>query len=815
MINLKSIKLRPRLVAVLLIAGLVPLGVAGLLAVNSSEKALLAADFQQLESIRQVKTTQVVNFFEERLEDVLLLARQRSTGRACTAFEEAVDEAGSVGSPRWHAAHREFGSDFELFAETKGYYDVFCIARDGQVVWTAAEEGDLGLNVTSDLAGTPLAAAFERGLREPVFVDFDWYEVSNEPASFVAAPIIEEGETLGVLAAQISLQRLNKVMQERAGMGESGETYVVGPNLRMRSDSYLDPQNRSVTASFKGTVEANGVDTVAAREALAGREDVQIITDYNGNPVLSAYAPLDLPGVRWAIIAEKDLAEVQAPARAVAWKIGLTALIAAAVVAVFAFWIAGSIASPVVRVTEIAKAIARGDLSRRVDIDRGDEIGDLADAFSHMTRSLQQKAEAAEAISRGDFSTELTPDSDADVLGQSMQRMARELGRVNREINQLIKAAVAGDLSQRGDTSKFTGDYSEMVSDINSLLEAVIEPIQEAADVLDRVAARELSARVTGEFRGDHARIKDAINKAVENLDDSLGLVAAGAEQVASAATQVATSSQSVAHGSSEMASSLEETAASLQEMSNTIRQSSQHAERARDLGEAAQASTEQGAEHMRRLSEAIAAIKADSDETAKIVKTIDEIAFQTNLLALNAAVEAARAGDAGKGFAVVADEVRQLAMRSAEAARSTADLITRSSRNAEMGVSLNEDVVTSFSDIAQQAREVGSAIAEIAAAASEQSHGIEQINTAAEQMNQVTQQNAASAEESASAAEELTSQSGEMRALVATFQLSGGTKQVAAPRPSLSPPPKPQDAKPAPDVHAQAKNTDEVLARF
>ena len=185
----------------------------------------------------------------------------------------------------------------------------------------------------------------------------------------------------------------------------------------------------------------------------------------------------------------------------------------------------------------------------------------------------------------------------------------------------------------------------------------------------------------------------------------------------------------------------------------------------------------------MRRLSLAMDRIKVSSDQTAKIVKTIEEIAFQTNLLALNAAVEAARPGDAGKGFAVVAEEVRNLAMRSADAAQSTTELIQESVANADEGVTLNNEVMENLREISEQVGRVSEVMDEVAAAADQQNEGIEQVTRAVEQMNEVTQQTAASAEESSSASEELTSQAEEMRSLVAGYTLSHGTMGAASRR--------------------------------
>jgi len=200
--------------------------------------------------------------------------------------------------------------------------------------------------------------------------------------------------------------------------------------------------------------------------------------------------------------------------------------------------------------------------------------------------------------------------------------------------------------------------------------------------------------------------------------------------------------------------------------------------------GQAAQAreAVGQGRSAMQRMSEAMGLIKNSADETAKIIKTIDEIAFQTNLLALNAAVEAARAGDAGKGFAVVAEEVRALAQRSAEAAKNTANLIAGAQSNADSGVAVGSEVAEQLTRIVESVDQVGTLIEEVASASQEQSQGIEQVNQAIAQMDQVTQSNAANAEESASASEELAAQARELNGLIGQLvMLTDGSNQAMA----------------------------------
>jgi methyl-accepting chemotaxis protein len=247
---------------------------------------------------------------------------------------------------------------------------------------------------------------------------------------------------------------------------------------------------------------------------------------------------------------------------------------------------------------------------------------------------------------------------------------------------------------------------------------------------------------------------------------------ATSAHQTTEASSQVANASQSLAAGASQQAASIEETSASLEEMRSMTRNSSEHAASAKTTAAAAREAAELGTAQMSRMAVAMGEIKESSSEIAKIIKTIDEIAFQTNLLALNAAVEAARAGESGAGFAVVADEVRSLAQRSASASHETAAKIAKAMERSQLGVELSRSVGDSLSTILQRSREVDSLVGEIATAAVEQNQGIQQIATAVSQMDAVVQKNAAGAEETAGAAEELSAQSIELQDVVHQLDL-------------------------------------------
>ncbi len=264
--------------------------------------------------------------------------------------------------------------------------------------------------------------------------------------------------------------------------------------------------------------------------------------------------------------------------------------------------------------------------------------------------------------------------------------------------------------------------------------------------------------------------------------------LAMGASQTSSSASQVSNASQSLAQGASEQAEAVGQSSSSLQEMGSMISQMSKAASEANDLAGKARNDAITGSEAMERMSGAIVKIKTSADETAKIIKTIDEIAFQTNLLALNAAVEAARAGEAGKGFAVVAEEVRNLAQRSAEAAKSTADMIEESVQNSETGVTISTEVAESLAKIAEGSTQVNDLISQIALASQEQTQGISSITSGVSQMDQVIQSNAASSEESAAASEELSAQAEQLQSIVGNLStLVGGSAGHAQRRSSTN----------------------------
>jgi methyl-accepting chemotaxis protein len=254
--------------------------------------------------------------------------------------------------------------------------------------------------------------------------------------------------------------------------------------------------------------------------------------------------------------------------------------------------------------------------------------------------------------------------------------------------------------------------------------------------------------------------ITKSINRVVDSLTE-------GSNQVAAASNQLSASSQQLAEGSAEQSTSLEETSSTLEESTSMIQQITENTKQAALLSDQAKEAVDKGNLEMQEMTESMNEIKKSSDQISKVIKVIDDIAFQTNILALNAAVEAARAGEAGMGFAVVAEEVRNLAQRSAQAAKDTAEMIENNIELSEKGVNVTKRVQEALVEVTAQAKKINDIMEEIAASSQEQSQGISQINSAIAQMETVVQQNAANAEESASASEELSAQANNLKDIV------------------------------------------------
>ena len=444
---------------------------------------------------------------------------------------------------------------------------------------------------------------------------------------------------------------------------------------------------------------------------------------------------------------------------------------------------AGAVDALVADAEKLSVAAMEGKLSTRADAAK--HQGNYRKVIDGVNRTLDSvvgplsaAARCVDALSKGAIPPKITErwTGDFAVLEENLNRCIEAVNALVADVKRLAAAAVQGNLSTRAEPGRHLGDFRRIVEGVNETLDAIAAPVNEAAGVLEMLSQRDLRARMSGDYQGDHARIKESLNATAKALHEALVQVADSAEQVSNAAGQIASSSQTVAAGASQQASSLEETSASLEAITSMTRQATGDAQQANALAKSARGAATAGTAAMEQMQNAMAKIRSAAEGTSQIIKDINDITFQTNLLALNAAVEAARAGEAGRGFAVVAEEVRSLALRSKEAATKTEELIRQSVREAEEGAKMSKDVSGKLLEIADAVGKVTDIVGGIAGTAKEQAAAIQQVTETVSQMDRVTQQNAASSEESSSAAQELSGQSEELAAMVGAFRLDRAT---------------------------------------
>jgi methyl-accepting chemotaxis protein len=465
-------------------------------------------------------------------------------------------------------------------------------------------------------------------------------------------------------------------------------------------------------------------------------------------------------------------AEAKGNARSAAAVVAMIVLIVSclAVSIFFGVYISGIISKPLSDAVKMVKEMGKGHLGMRLNINRDDEIGTITKTLDKFAEDLQvMLIGTMNKIADGELSIGLPKVDEMDEIGAALKKTVDSLKVIVDTMKRISEGDVSMKIESRSAGDEISATLKKTVESLHSLI------IDDGGKVLQAAANKDLSQRLAHVYEGDFAKMKDNIDTVVQNLDDALKHVAEVVEEVSGASSQISGESQGLAEGSSEQASSIDIVSSSLEEISAMTKQNADNSNQAKLLALEARAAADEGDHAMGRMADAIREIKVSSDNTAKIIKTIDDIAFQTNLLALNAAVEAARAGEAGKGFAVVAEEVRNLAMLSADAAKNTASMIEESVKKADGGVRITEEVAKSLAKIVDRSGKLGDLIAEVAVASSEQSQGIEQVNVAVAQMSRITQRNAAIAEQCASASQELSDQASTLSKMVSVFKLSSG----------------------------------------